>query len=263
MFGPPTAAWSLVAKRRGQVVEPVRIGRRRRRRCRRRSRRSRPRQPDVARAAQSPRFGVRISRSRAICAAIVGGVVGRAVVDDDHLVVGVVERREPVEALARSCARRCSVQTTTETRGQSRSRRERHVRERLARPLRARASGGGRASVRPNSQSSTSRRRGTTRPSRRRRTRRRTRRRRRRGPASRAPSACRSSPLRSAVEPDLAHQQRPVAGEVLQPREVRLEARSLRLEVDVEADEVEERQLQVLGRRVVDVGDEPVRDPRP
>src|SRR5439155_498263 len=42
------------------------------------------------------------------------------------------------------------------------------------------------------------------------------------------------------------------------PRQVRLVGRA-GLEVDVEAQEVEKRELQVLGRRVVDVRDEPAR----
>ena len=44
------------------------------------------------------------------------------------------------------------------------------------------------------------------------------------------------------VEAGLGHDQRAVAGDVLQPREVGLELRA-RLEEDVEADEVDERQL--------------------
>ena len=59
----------------------------------------------------------------------------------------------------------------------------------------------------------------------------------------------------AAVEADLGDQQRPLAGDVVEARQVRLE-RSVGLEVDVEADKVEEGQLQVLGGRVVDVGDE-------
>ena len=59
-----------------------------------------------------------------------------------------------------------------------------------------------------------------------------------------------------AVEADLGDEQRPIAGEVLQAREIGVELIT-RLEVDVEADEVEERQPQVLGRGVVDVRDEP------
>jgi len=60
-----------------------------------------------------------------------------------------------------------------------------------------------------------------------------------------------------AVEAQLAHEERPVARDVLEAREVGLEP-VLRLEVHVEADEVEKRQPQVFGGRVVDVGDKPV-----
>ena len=59
----------------------------------------------------------------------------------------------------------------------------------------------------------------------------------------------------AAVEPDLGHDERPVLGHVLQAREIGLEPIRL-LEEDVEADEIEERQLQVLGRGVVDVRDQ-------
>ena len=58
-----------------------------------------------------------------------------------------------------------------------------------------------------------------------------------------------------AVQPDLGHHQGPVAGDVLEPRQVGRE-RPLRLQVDVEGHEVEERELEVLRRREVDVGDE-------
>ena len=61
-----------------------------------------------------------------------------------------------------------------------------------------------------------------------------------------------------AVEPQLAHDERPIAGDVLQAGEVRVES-LLRLEVDVEAHEVEERQLEVFRRGIVHVGDEPAR----
>src|SRR5256886_2530036 len=49
------------------------------------------------------------------------------------------------------------------------------------------------------------------------------------------------------VEAQLTHEERPVPGDVLQARQVGLEA-VLRLEIHVEADEVEERQPQVFGR---------------
>jgi hypothetical protein len=58
-----------------------------------------------------------------------------------------------------------------------------------------------------------------------------------------------------AVEPDLGQHQRSIAGEVLEPGEVGLQPVAI-LEVDVEAVEVEERQLQVLGGGIVDVRDQ-------
>ena len=77
----------------------------RRRRCRRRSRRSRRCRPAL-RAFARPRFSVLIRRnpySRVMSSVAVGG----AVVDDDHLVVGVLERPQAVEAVAERVARRC------------------------------------------------------------------------------------------------------------------------------------------------------------
>ena len=49
------------------------------------------------------------------------------------------------------------------------------------------------------------------------------------------------------VEPELAQDQRTVARDVLEAREVRLERR-LTLEIDVEADEIEKRQFERLFR---------------
>ena len=62
----------------------------------------------------------------------------------------------------------------------------------------------------------------------------------------------------AAVEADLGDDERKVVGDVLKPRQVGVEGlRSL--EVDVEARQVEERQVQVLGRGEVDVGDQSLR----
>ena len=194
-----------------------------------------------------PRFAVRISRT-----SILGGD-RRASRRSSRR-----RRRSPrspgsrgaqaLAAVSRSCARRCSVQTTTEMRGQLALGRERHVGERAARPPRAPASGARSRSVRPKSQSSmswpprchSSVQAKTNAPAQ---------------PAANAVRTCQSSAracavvaVAAAVEPDLRHEQRPVAGEVLQAGEIGLEPLA-RLEIDVEADEVEERQLEVLGRR--------------
>ena len=67
--------------------------------------------------------------------------------------------------------------------------------------------------------------------------------------------------LPPAVRPRLGQQQRPVAGEVLQAGEVAPQVR-LGVQVDVERADVEERQRQVLGRRVVHVGQERLRGRR-
>jgi hypothetical protein len=59
----------------------------------------------------------------------------------------------------------------------------------------------------------------------------------------------------AAVETELRDQKRAVPGDVMETGEVGLQ-RLVRFEVDVEADDVEERQLEVLGRRVVHVRDD-------
>jgi hypothetical protein len=75
-------------------------------------------------------------------------------------------------------------------------------------------------------------------------------------PAQRVRLGEQAVPLR--VEAHLAQQQRPVAGQVLEPRQIRVETLA-RLEVDVEAHEVQEWQVEVFGRGIVDVSDEAAR----
>src|SRR5204862_6947439 len=65
-------------------------------------------------------------------------------------------------------------------------------------------------------------------------------------------------PVAPAVESDFGHQQRLFAGEVLQPIEIALEPLA-RLQINVEAEKIEERQAQVLRRRKIDVGNERAR----
>ena len=55
-----------------------------------------------------------------------------------------------------------------------------------------------------------------------------------------------------AVGAQLRDQQRPGAGDVMQPREIRAQLR-FRMQEDVEGADVEKRRLEILGRRVVDV----------
>ena len=207
------------------------------------------------RALARPWFSVLISAEAVLLGDLVGAV-GRAVVDDDHLVVGVVERAQPVEAAAQRVRAVVGadddrdpgpVGVGAEGRlGEGLAdRRERRLRravavdeaevpvvdvEAAAVPLvgpgedeHARAAGGeGGAHL----------------------------------PVERARLG--AFGVAQRVEADLGDEQRAVARDVLEPGQVRLELRA-RLEVDVEADEVEERQLEVLGGRVVDVGDERVR----
>ena len=59
----------------------------------------------------------------------------------------------------------------------------------------------------------------------------------------------------AAVEPDLGHHERTVLRHVLQTSEIGVEPVAL-LEKDVETHKVEEGQLEIFRRRVVDVGDE-------
>ena len=63
--------------------------------------------------------------------------------------------------------------------------------------------------------------------------------------------------LANAVGARLGEQQRLVAGDVLQPREVRAQL-GLAMQVDVERADVEERQIEELGRRKVDVREQAV-----
>ena len=58
-----------------------------------------------------------------------------------------------------------------------------------------------------------------------------------------------------AVKSDLAHNKRSISRHVLETRQVRTEPLG-RLEVHVEAHEIEKGQLQILGRWIVDVGDQ-------
>ena len=63
--------------------------------------------------------------------------------------------------------------------------------------------------------------------------------------------------LPQAVGAGFGHEQRLVTGDVLQARQVRAEI-ALAMQVHVERDQVDERQVEVLGRRIVDVREERV-----
>src|ERR687897_3758799 len=62
----------------------------------------------------------------------------------------------------------------------------------------------------------------------------------------------------ATVETDLREEQRAVTGQVVESREIRIESRRM-LEVDVEADEIDEREIEILRRRIVHVGHERAR----
>src|SRR5437016_5172657 len=59
----------------------------------------------------------------------------------------------------------------------------------------------------------------------------------------------------TTVQTNLCHHQRSLVGEVLQPRQVGIEGR-LSLQINIEADDIEEWQLQVFGRRIVNISEE-------
>ena len=106
-FGPPTRGVrvGLRTPRRGASASPDRGSRRRR--CRRRSRRSPPRIAGVARGRRGRGCSVSITRTPSKRPRDLRRVVGRAVVDDDHLVVGVVERATPSRHSRERRRRRC------------------------------------------------------------------------------------------------------------------------------------------------------------
>src|SRR6478752_3641495 len=60
-----------------------------------------------------------------------------------------------------------------------------------------------------------------------------------------------------AIHTDFAEQQRLVADEVLQPKQVPAKCLAI-VEIDIERCEIDERQVQVLGGRKVGIGDQPV-----
>jgi hypothetical protein len=222
---------------------------------------SRDREATVARRAQAAAFAAQQAHAGA-GGGDRGGRVGRAVVDDDHLVGGVREPREPVEALA---DRGGAVAATDD--------------DRDARPgIGVRVAGRrGQRQLRVGGARRRERRRRTpravdepevpvedVRPARVPRV----------GPGEQeraGAAACearahlrgerarlRAAAVAAAVEPELAHHQRPLIREVLQPRDVGGElGRSL--EVDVVRYEVEAGQFEVLGAREARVGDERTR----
>jgi hypothetical protein len=63
------------------------------------------------------------------------------------------------------------------------------------------------------------------------------------------------APVAHAVEPHLAEQQRPLIGDDLQPRQIGVES-ILGLQIDVETHQIQKRQAQIFGGRIVDVRDQ-------
>ena len=61
--------------------------------------------------------------------------------------------------------------------------------------------------------------------------------------------------MTTTVQTDFGHQHRSLVRQILDPRQVGLE-RLARLEVDIEADEIQKRQLQVFGGWEIDVADQ-------
>ena len=211
-------------------------------------------QARVAGARQAAVLGA--DQAEAVLAGDLVGRVGRAVVDDDHLVVRVLEVAQAVEAAAQ---RLLAVVRADDHRDPRpvRVRGERHLRERLAdrgqRLLRGavavdQAEGpvvdlepAAVPLVRPGEHEHAGAAGGEGGPD---------------LPVERR--ACASSRVAQRVEAGLGDDERPVAGDVLEPSEVGRELRA-RLEEHVEAHEVDERQREVLGARIVHVGDQRAR----
>ena len=251
MFGPPMPACELFRNAGREVGEPVRVGTRvgvdvgddlAGGRV----------QPLVARVGEALVLGA--DQAEAVLLGDLVGAVGRAVVDDDHLVVGIVQLAAARRSSCAACPRCCT--RTRRPRSAARRGRPGTASPRTpCRPSRAPASARGRGPPGRRPSPRCRSRRGATRRSRRTRTSPRTRPRRRCGPASRARCAWAPSELRSESRPASVTSSGPVAGDVLEAGEIGLEL-GARLEEDVEADEVDEGQLEVLGAGVVDVGDE-------
>jgi hypothetical protein len=212
---------------------------------------ARSREPGVPRVGQSAvrgadqRAGIERSNRR--------GVVGRSVVHDDDFVIGVFEPLQPFEAVPDGA--RAVVRADHHRYARPREARcERRFGERLAHRVQGRLGDAVGACqteapvldvvtvpvplVRPRENEGA---RGS-------------------GGHRRTELPIEGSRLRAlavahAVQTQLAHDERPVAGEVLQPSEIRLEP-FLGFEVHVEAQEVEEREREVLRGRIVDVRDE-------
>ena len=220
----------------------------RRRRYRRRTRRGRP-QTGVARVDETVVF--RRDEPEVILLGDLGRGVGRAVVDDDDLVVGIIQLARSSKRVAyRTLA--VVAQTTTENfgqRGLARNGTRTTPSGQYQAPLWARAPG--RRDRNPNPRCRGHR--DTIRPSRQRQTR-------PRSPRN-AVRTCHSRPVPgrprrcAAVQSDLGEHERQIAGDVLEARQIGRELPA-RLEKDIEAREIEERQLQVGGGRIVHVGDE-------
>jgi hypothetical protein len=185
----------------------------------------------------------------------VGGAVRRSVVDDDHLEVRVVELQQPLEAVAESPLAVARAHHNRYARPPH-ARREGNPREGAADGVQRRLwtaiapcdaklpilDVGPRAVplVRPRKNESARAPGRKARPD---------------LPVENAGLAI--LPMSKAVDAELGQDERTVARDVLEPPQIRLQA-GLRLETDVERDEVQERKLQILGGRVIDVCDERV-----
>ena len=199
---------------------------------------------------------VRRPNQRAVVAARDGGrPVGRSVVHHDDLVVWVVEVGEPVETVSQRASAVVRAHDHRDARP-GHVPRERHVGERFAH----RGQGGlGRAVAAREAEVPVFHLRPGAIP------------RVRPGVYERAGAAGRERrphlpiegagldllAIASTIEPDLTHHERPIAGQRLEPGQVRLEG-VLGFEVDVVAEEIEEIEPQVLRGRIVHVGDEAV-----
>ena len=257
MFGPPTPTWSLRRNVSARNCSQCGSGRAS-------SSMYATISPDAAaspvlRALLSPRFGVLMTR-KPYSPGDGRRAVGRAVVDDDHLERGVVEAAQAVQAVADG-ARAVVAADDDRDLGPRPVLRERHLGERVTdrrqRGLRPPIPAGepevpvldvvaaAVPLVRPREHEDARAPR------------------RERGPDLPVEHPClRDLPVAAAVEPDLGENQGPIAREVVEPGEVGVQLLP-RFQVHVEGDDVQEGQVQVLGRGEVDVRDRRLRVFRP
>ena len=211
------------------------------------------------RAALRPPFGMSMTRTRGCASRDLARAIARAVVDEDDFEVGIGQPLERGEAVLERVGRVVGADDDRDARPGRPARRRGTARRRTrARRLPPPASDVRSRSTRPNAQSSTSiaaappfvgpgeRDRAARAFVE------------RRADVHRRDGGLPVFAFANAVGAGLGQQQRLVAGDVLQPREIRAQLR-LAVQVDVERADVEEREIEKFGRRKVDVREQRVR----